>query len=104
MIKEEVLKENGNILQIRSNGHAGSAAYGKDLICAGVSSILYGTANALDQMTGDSDLIEISDDGMNIRISDSDQTKQIILNTCLIQLQTVEERFGKNIKIKITEV
>ena len=104
MIKVEVLTKNGDILEISSKGHAGSAAYGKDLVCAGVSSILYGAANALDQLTGDSELIEDTEEGFVIRLASSDQTKQIILKTCLVQLQTVEERFRDNIRIKITEV
>ena len=39
-----------HIISLQCKGHAGYAEAGKDLVCAGVSSILFGALNALDEM------------------------------------------------------
>ena len=47
MIKIKINKQNKQIVEVKVTGHANSAEYGKDLVCAGVSSICVGIANAL---------------------------------------------------------
>ena len=42
-----------HIISIQCKGHAGYAESGKDLVCAGVSSILFVALNALDEMEAD---------------------------------------------------
>ena len=47
MIEAVIKKHKQSIIQITVSGHAQSAEYGKDLVCAGVSTACIGIANAL---------------------------------------------------------
>ncbi|MBR2685048.1 MAG: ribosomal-processing cysteine protease Prp [Erysipelotrichaceae bacterium] len=104
MINVTVLKQNGEIASIKVTGHSESAAYGKDLICAGVSCVTTGAANAMDILAHDDCELTCVDNLFQIVVKQLTLNSQLILNTLLIQLQTIEESHGKFIKIHITEV
>ncbi len=104
MVKVKIVKKDGLIKSLRISGHAGADVYGYDLVCAGVSSIAIGLANAVDILSLESCIVEVNENLVSIEVLNSDETIQIILQTGIIQLQTVEEQFPKNIKINITEV
>ncbi|MEE3487033.1 MAG: ribosomal-processing cysteine protease Prp [Bulleidia sp.] len=103
MVHISVDTRNGKILALKATGHAESAPYGQDLVCAGVSVVMIGLCNALDEMKTDArlsvrnNLISIETDGL-------DETAQVILKTGLIQLETVQETQKRFIEIKKTEV
>lgn len=50
MIKIKVLKENNYYKEIQINGHANYDDYGKDIVCASVSSIIITTINAIESL------------------------------------------------------
>ena len=47
MIKVTVKKKDNYIVDLKISGHANSDEYGKDLVCAGVSTASIGTLNML---------------------------------------------------------
>lgn len=49
MIKVNLIKTNDIVTGLQVTGHAKSAEYGKDLICAAVSAILTGGFNAFNE-------------------------------------------------------
>ena len=79
-------------------GHANSDVFGKDLICAGVSSIITGGFNALH----DEDISEcyLEDGYAKVTLKNVDCYSRVVLDTMITQLSTIEEEFPKNIKIK----
>ena len=79
------------------SGHAESAEYGQDLICAAVSSIAFGLMNALDELQ-DAALIKEEEDHIEISISNSSPKVNDYMELALIQLKTIEESYGKYIK------
>lgn len=86
------------ITSIEVKGHANSAEYGKDLVCAAVSAIITGGANALTEDIYD---IELKEGYSLIKASkipgDNDA---VVLKTMEVQLKTIEEVEGKFIKIE----
>lgn len=82
-------------------GHSGSAEKGKDLICAAVSAIAFGTCNALDEL-GSKAECSVTDNHILIEADENDLT-QTILNTMLVQLRTVQEGNEAFIEIRKTE-
>ena len=85
-----------NIIKI--SGHAGFNTYGKDIVCASVSSIVYTTINGI--LNIKENAIEFSDNNtliINI-LSNDDITKKLI-NSMLDLLKELEEQYPKNIKI-----
>ena len=80
-------------------GHAESDEYGKDLICASVSSICFGLMNALDQIQKDIEIKELTN---HIEIINNSK-KELVDNyfeLVLIQLKTIEESYGEFIKVE----
>ena len=84
MIIIEVTSINNEIVSIEMNGHSGYAESGKDIVCAGVSSLVYAAINSFDSI--EEQRISI-DDGMlklNLRgkkVSDHDQiVLKVMLN------------------------
>lgn len=102
MINVRVETQEDKITTMVVNGHANHDEYGQDVVCAGVSAIMFGLCNALDEYHTNSKF-EVSDNEFNIQ-SDLSQESETILRTGLIQLKTIEESYPKNIKIKQMEV
>ncbi|BDU67622.1 MAG: hypothetical protein TYPL_2750 [Candidatus Tyloplasma litorale] len=99
MIKVDILKSNNKIKEFSIKGHA-NAKIGNskfDLVCAGVSSVVYGILNSLEL---DFLNIEIKNGYVNIIVNSFSNKNEIILNTLEISLKTIEENNEKHIKIK----
>ena len=86
--------------KIEISGHANSGKYGHDLVCAGVSCITFGTLNALDKMASDNVNL-IVNNKITIEVKNLlDEKVQIILQTMMIQLETIKEQYSNYIEIK----
>ena len=94
MIK--VVKDN-NIITI--SGHANSAEYGKDIVCASVSSIIYTTINALKKIQEES--IEVEDNNkMTIKILTDDEIVMSLIENMMELLKSLEIDYPKNLNVK----
>lgn len=94
MIK--VVKQD-NIITI--SGHANSAEYGKDIVCASVSSIVYTTINALKKIKEDS--LEVEDNSkMTIKILVEDEITNLLIENMVELLKQIEEDYPKNLNVK----
>ena len=94
MIKVKVTKENISIL-----GHADYDDYGKDIVCAAVSSIVMCSVEAISSFDINAIDIKQDNDKLEIIINKTDDiTKKLITNmvNCLKEL---EKKYPKNIKI-----
>ena len=98
MIYVNLIKQKDSVIGFECNGHANSDVFGKDLICAGVSSIITGGFNAL----RDEDISEcyLEDGYAKVTLKNVDCYSKVVLDTMITQLSTIEEEFPKNIKIK----
>ena len=95
----KVDESSGKITSIEVKGHSGKDVYGKDLVCAAVSSVFTGGLNALEEQNYDFLLNEGHAYVKALDIpSDYDA---VVLKTIQIQLQTVEESDKEFIKIEI---
>ncbi|MDO4500471.1 MAG: ribosomal-processing cysteine protease Prp [Erysipelotrichaceae bacterium] len=79
-------------------GHADFADFGKDLICASVSSIIFGLMNALDEIEG----VTIKELNNHIEIINESKLEEVnhYFKLILIQLKTIEESYGEFIKVE----
>lgn len=102
MIKIVVKKEENHIVKIKATGHALFAEHGKDIVCAGVSSILIGGINAIASMgLIDQCQYHVASGEVILNIHDSvDKTLQVIIMTMYIQLKTIEESYSNYISIQ----
>ena len=100
MVTVTIKKEQNKIISIHVSGHANYDVEGKDIVCAGISSIMIGGANAIYQEDENAALIVNEKGNVSIEMKDtSSNTIQIILNTMLTQLKTIEQSYKKYIKI-----
>ena len=100
MIKVTVLRQDNLIKSIEIKGHAGSGPKGHDLICAAVSAIITGGANALNKNNYN---IELESGYAYIEMKEKDEDGNNVLNTVWVQLKTVEESYSQFIRIEDKE-
>ena len=98
MIKVNVKTVNGNIKQITISGHAMYDTYGKDIVCASVSSITITTVNALIKL--DENAIDyVQNDDLTITIKKHDEVTCVLIQNMIDLLEELEKDYKKNIKI-----
>jgi len=98
MIKVVVSKEKIDIL-----GHAMYAEFGKDIVCAAVSSTVITTINAILRFGRTIQYVE-KKDGLTIQIIKNDHITKTLLDNMITLLQELEENYEENIKIMFKEV
>ncbi|MBQ2658566.1 MAG: ribosomal-processing cysteine protease Prp [Erysipelotrichaceae bacterium] len=99
MIKAKYEVKDGSYLSLDVKGHAEYGEYGKDLICASVSSILFGFMNALDELQEN---VKIKQTENHITVTDhsGSSTVQDYFELVIFQLKTIEESYGDFIKLE----
>lgn len=82
------------------SGHANFDNYGKDIVCASVSSIV--TASVNDMMTVKKEAINYSDDGneLIIEIIKDDELIYKLFNNLVALLKSLAQDYPKNIVVK----
>jgi uncharacterized protein YsxB (DUF464 family) len=99
MIIIEITSKNNEIVSIEMNGHSGYAESGKDIVCAGVSSLVYAALNSFDSV--EENRIQINDGMLKLnlrgkKVSDHDQ---IVLQVMLNGFSMIASQYKKNVKI-----
>ena len=99
MIKVSVLKENRKYKKITILGHAMYDDYGKDIVCAGVSTILTTTVNAI--LKFNDQAIELSQEkDIVLTVLSEDEVTSKLLENMVDLLYELEESYPKNIAIR----
>ncbi len=94
MIKVDIKRNHINI-----SGHALFDDYGKDIVCASVSSIVITSINGILRIDDKAISYKLYDDGLYIDILKNDEvTEKLILNMISL-LKDLEKEYGKNIKV-----
>ena len=96
MIRVKRILSEEELCGLEIKGHANSDEHGKDLVCAAVSSIITGGFNALVK----DEIEEITLEEGYAKVVVCSDKGQIILDTLIVQLKTIEISYPKNIKIK----
>ncbi len=99
MIKVRLTKNGDCLNKITISGHANYDEFGKDIVCASVSSTVITTINIL--LSLDKDSISYDDTkGLIIDILKDDNTTKKIINVLVSNLLELERAYPKNIQIK----
>lgn len=94
MIKVHINKNN-----IIITGHAMYDDYGKDIVCAAVSSIVITSINACLKLNGNSLVYQEEKDVLTIDIVSDDKNILLIIENMITMLEELAETYKKNIKI-----
>ena len=98
MIKISIKKENDFVKQVKIIGHAKYNDYGKDIVCASVSSIVITTVNAILKI--DKDAINYKENTFEMNILKNDEIVNILVNNMLSLLEELMHDYPKNIKFE----
>ena len=111
MIKIKKKKKKDNIVYFKISGHADSAAYGEDIICAAVTSAVQMTVNGLLEILNLTKIEYREEHGLaicNMRdsgLSGEDFIKADILTKSMeTYLKSVADEYPEYVKIMIQEV
>lgn len=98
MININVEYKHNYIKCIEVSGHANFDEKGKDIVCSAVSAIIIGGINEVFKITKEANYI-VNDGYAKIELTKENDKIQIVLETILTQFLTIEESYGKFIKI-----
>ncbi|GFZ86085.1 hypothetical protein GCM10008018_35220 [Paenibacillus marchantiophytorum] len=95
------------ILSYVVEGHAEYDVPGKDLVCAAVSAVSVGTFNSIESLTGVIPIHEMERGLLDVTIPESTRNMvetwnqvQLILESMVVMLQTIEQNYGDYITIE----
>ena len=94
MIKVKVTEKNISIL-----GHANYDDYGKDIVCAAVSSIVMCSVEAIAQFEINAIDIKQTEGKLEIIVNKTDDITQKLITNMLNCLKELEKKYPKNIQI-----
>jgi len=98
MIKINIKKENNIIKEIKMSGHAKYDEYGKDIVCAGVSSALITTVNACLSFCENS--INYKYEPFILENIKKDKITNTLLENLYNILKGIEKEYKDNIKVE----
>ena len=84
--------------KIEISGHAYFESYGKDIVCASVSSIIFTTINGILNIN-DKAIQYINDDILEIFILSNDEITTKLIENMIVLLKELERQYPKNLKI-----
>ena len=99
MIKIKLENKNNNLKKIIIKGHAMYDDFGKDIVCAAVSSTVITSVNACLSIDENS-IIYDDNNGLEITVKKDDIITKKIIENMVSNLQELEKAYPKNIQIK----
>lgn len=108
MIQVEIHRaaRNQAIHAFRVSGHANYAKHGEDIVCSAVSVVTVGTVNAIEKLLGVELVCRMKDGFLSADIpvqlidESSEQSVQLLLESMLVMLESVQESYAKYISIE----
>ena len=108
MIEVIIKKENDLIKEVTVDGHAGFSDAGSDIVCAGVSAVVFGSINAIDaldeKVVFDVSATESATGHLTYRSLQPTKKEQLLLEAMVVSLKTIEENYSDYINIVLREV
>jgi uncharacterized protein YsxB (DUF464 family) len=101
---ERLAADSPQILSFVVEGHAEYDVPGKDLVCAAVSAVSVGTINSIVSLTGVIPIHEMERGLVDVTIPESAPETwnqvQLIIESMVVMLQTIEQTYGDYITIE----
>ena len=102
MIRAEVGRSGGRIVRLHVHGHAGTAPYGEDLVCAAVSAVVQTAALGLARLDRMAAAARVRDGDLSWQ-GESGEAGQVILETCVLGLQDIAASYPGAIALVVKE-
>jgi len=101
-------RKRGTIKAFSVAGHAYYGEPGQDIVCAGVSAVTIGTVNAVERLAGVALPNEMREGLLKVRVPAlADESTigniQLLLESMVVMLESIQESYGSYIALKQTE-
>ena len=97
MISVVITKHNNEYIGFTLDGHAGYADFGKDIVCAAVSTLVINTINSIERFTDDAFSTEFHEErgfiSTNFSETLSDKAK-LLIDSMLLGLDEIQKQYG----------
>ena len=105
----KIKKENDYIICVECSNHTGFADYGKDIVCAGVSTLVQTAANSVQKLTDVKNKLVIDENSgyLKLELYDIDISSlgfhdaQVIINSMLCGLEDFQKQYPKYVKLEV---
>lgn len=100
MVKVEIGRQENYIISFHVYGHANTAAYGKDLVCAGISTLVQSVIYTLSEYLKCEIEYQIKSGNTSLKlVSKPNSETEAVLQTLFNGLVGIQEIYPKNLKI-----
>ena len=106
MITVTVSKKNNSYISFVSEGHAGYAEAGQDIVCAAVSALIITTVNSLEKFTDDKFDVQEEDGFVSIHFrNDLSERGMLLMDSLLLGLTEIAGSYNNRyLTVKVKEV
>lgn len=108
MVRITIYQNKAGVLTgFTSQGHAGAGEYGSDVVCAAVSVLVINTVNSIRTIAGDSSEALFDEESGEIRCfpeKPENHDTQVLMQSLLLGLQSIEEEYDRYLDLIIQEV
>ena len=95
MICITVTESDGEYISVESNGHAGYAEEGQDIICAAVSALIVNTVNSVETLTEDLIISEAGDGYVYFSFPNGySESTALLVKSLLLGLESIRRDYG----------
>lgn len=99
MIKITIGSNNKHVTEISINGHAMYDDFGKDIVCAAVSTCVITSVNGISSIDDAYLKVDNTSDGLYITIRKENDICDKLINNMISLLEELKSQYPKNIKI-----
>ena len=99
MIKVNVKRNDNKVYELVIKGHADYDEYGKDIVCAAVSTMAITTINNIIALDNDSINYEEHSGLLKIRVERDTEVNNKLLDNLVRMLTEIKEQYPKNIEL-----
>jgi len=108
MINVKFKKVSGNLVSFKVNGHADFDEYNRDIVCSAVSVLTYAIINGITDVVKVNADFEIRDGFSTLSLEkqplEDIEKCQVLMETMLLGIKSMEIQYGKYITLKMEEV
>ncbi len=100
-------RDNGSLVGFRAEDHAGFAAYGSDVVCAGISALTINAVNSISTLTDDrcEQFVSAENTVIELRIKDIPSVEcDILLKSLELGIKSISNSYRGHVKVDYSEV
>jgi len=99
MITAKFEYEGEDVVAYEISGHAMSNDPGRDLVCAGVSAVVFGLTNALIGLGLDEERVKLNDGYLHVDTRNADEDMNALIYGLIISLETIEREHDEYLSV-----